>query len=109
MLLRVWEAEGMAISYRQNINYAKTKSDVPATPRYFGSPDSTYDDARQAVVFVRVQKFLQRSGMRKGRFGKEVLGDPHMVRKMYEGARWRNTTMDKIEQWLDENEIGDHG
>ena len=52
----------------------------------------------------RIQLFMEREGMAPTRFGREAVGDPRLIFDMRNGRELRNSTIARIQAWLDSQE-----
>ena len=52
----------------------------------------------------RIQQFLKHAGMSPTRFGREAVGDPRLISDLRNGRELRETTVARIQAWLDAQE-----
>jgi hypothetical protein len=55
-------------------------------------------------LLTRIQRHLNRSGMKPSRFGRLVLNDPHFVWEMRNGRQPGPNVILRVTAWLDEQE-----
>lgn len=52
----------------------------------------------------RIQHFLEQAEMTPTRFGREAVGDPRLISDMKNGRQLRDSTIARIQAWLDSQE-----
>ncbi len=52
----------------------------------------------------RIQHFLEQAEMTPTRFGREAVGDPRLISDMKNGRQLRDSTIARIQTWLDSQE-----
>lgn len=71
------------------------------------APPLGANDAGPAIALTlaeRVERFLKRSGMSPGAFGRAAYGHSYFVRQMRAGQKSRPASVAKVEAWLDRAE-----
>lgn len=59
----------------------------------------------QAMILPRIERYLRATKRSPSRFGREAMGDPNFVTAVRNGRRLRQSTIDKVNAWLDTKEI----
>lgn len=57
------------------------------------------------MLLVRIERFMRAKRMPPTRFGREALGDPMFVLQLRQGREPRSSTVQRVLDYLDENEI----
>lgn len=57
------------------------------------------------MLLVRIEKFMKARRMPPTRFGREALGDPKFVLQLRDGREPRAATVQRVLDYLDENEL----
>jgi len=52
----------------------------------------------------RIEKYMKREDMKPTRFGREAVGDPRLISDIRNGRELRDSTIARIQAWLDEQE-----
>ena len=52
----------------------------------------------------RIEKYMKREDMKPTRFGREAVGDPRLISDIKNGRELRDSTIARIQAWLDEQE-----
>ena len=52
----------------------------------------------------RIEKYMEREDMKPTRFGREAVGDPRLIYDIRNGRELRDSTIARIQAWLDEQE-----
>ena len=52
----------------------------------------------------RIEKYMKRAEMKPTRFGREAIGDPRLISDLKNGRELRDSTIARIQAWLDEQE-----
>jgi len=52
----------------------------------------------------RIEKYMKREDMKPTRFGREAAGDPRLISDIKNGRELRDSTIARIQAWLDEQE-----
>ena len=55
-------------------------------------------------LMCRIEKYMKREDMKPTRFGRETVGDPRLVSDIRNGRELRDSTIARIQAWLDEQE-----
>lgn len=56
------------------------------------------------MILLRIERYLRAHRMTPTRFGRRALGDPNFVLNLRDGRQPRETTLRRLEAWLEEQE-----
>jgi hypothetical protein len=59
------------------------------------------------MLLIRIERHMRRRRMSPTRFGREAVGDPNLLAQLKEGRELRSTTLQRIVDYLDDNECED--
>jgi len=57
------------------------------------------------MLLLRIEQHLRRHRMTPSRFGREAARDPNLIAQLRDGRQLRSCTVQKIIDYLDENEF----